>query len=195
MKMKPSSGQSVEPRSTSTWMSSSADPAIRRRRLQVDSARHPLDVEHDSTDWPLLDFIFMVDAFTPDNGATRFIPGSHRWGHSPRDARLQEHTARVGVGMRAGRVTSRIQWVDMARPGCQRLQPATSVAAGRVHSARWSGRYRLLRTDESRDPRANWYRRASGAGAPRLVAPAHRRPVPTHDRRSQSGRCSLHDSN
>jgi hypothetical protein len=70
-----------------------------------------------------------------------------------------------------GRVTSRVQWVDMARPGCQRLQPATSVAAGRVHSARWSGRYRLLRTDESRDPRATWYRRASGAGAPRLVLP------------------------
>jgi hypothetical protein len=75
----------------------------------------------------------------------------------------------VGVGMRAGRITARVQWVDMARPVCPRLEPVTSVAAGRVHSTRWSGRYRLLRTDESRDPRATWYRRASRAGTPRLL--------------------------
>jgi hypothetical protein len=54
-----------------------------------------VDVERDSPDWPLLGFILMVDAFTPDNGATHFIPGSHRWGHSPRGARLQEHTAQL----------------------------------------------------------------------------------------------------
>ena len=54
-----------------------------------------IDVERDTADWPMLGFIFMVDAFAPDNGATRFIAGSHRWGRSPRDARLTEYTPQL----------------------------------------------------------------------------------------------------
>ena len=54
-----------------------------------------VDVERDSTDWPLLGFILMIDAFTPDNGATRFIPGSHHWGDPPGDGRLQEYSAQL----------------------------------------------------------------------------------------------------
>ncbi len=37
-----------------------------------------VDVDRLSADWPLLGFILMVDEFRPDNGATRFVPGSHR---------------------------------------------------------------------------------------------------------------------
>src|SRR5882672_4251815 len=37
-----------------------------------------VDVPRDSADWPLLGFILMVDAFRPENGATCFLPGSHR---------------------------------------------------------------------------------------------------------------------
>jgi ectoine hydroxylase-related dioxygenase (phytanoyl-CoA dioxygenase family) len=37
-----------------------------------------VDVQRDSADWPLLGFIVMVDDFRADNGATRFVPGSHR---------------------------------------------------------------------------------------------------------------------
>ena len=37
-----------------------------------------VDVRRDSADWPLLGFILMIDEFRPGNGATRFVPGSHR---------------------------------------------------------------------------------------------------------------------
>jgi hypothetical protein len=44
-----------------------------------------VDVRRDSADWPLLGFILMIDAFRPDNGATRFVPGSHQWPGTPED--------------------------------------------------------------------------------------------------------------
>ena len=37
-----------------------------------------VDVRPDEDAWPLLGFIVMVDEFREDNGATRFVPGSHR---------------------------------------------------------------------------------------------------------------------
>lgn len=42
-----------------------------------------VDVRWSSADWPLVGFILMIDAFRPDNGATCFVPGSHRWPGSP----------------------------------------------------------------------------------------------------------------
>jgi ectoine hydroxylase-related dioxygenase (phytanoyl-CoA dioxygenase family) len=44
-----------------------------------------VDVLRNSADWPLLGFILMVDEFRPDNGTTRFVPGSHRWSAAPED--------------------------------------------------------------------------------------------------------------
>lgn len=44
-----------------------------------------VDVRRGSADWPLLGFILMIDDFRADNGATRFVPGSHEWAATPSD--------------------------------------------------------------------------------------------------------------
>jgi ectoine hydroxylase-related dioxygenase (phytanoyl-CoA dioxygenase family) len=43
------------------------------------------DFERDSHGWTMVGFIFMVDEFRNDNGATRFVPGSHLWSAVPPD--------------------------------------------------------------------------------------------------------------
>jgi hypothetical protein len=59
--------------------------SLHARTLRPHSLAQELhvDVRRDSADWPLLGFILMVDAFRPDNGATRFVPGTHRSANSP----------------------------------------------------------------------------------------------------------------
>jgi len=42
-----------------------------------------VDFERDHEGWTMIGFIFMVDEFRSDNGATRFIPGSHNWATVP----------------------------------------------------------------------------------------------------------------
>ena len=42
-----------------------------------------VDVQRGSPDWPLLGFILMLDEFRPENGATRFVPGSHHRSDAP----------------------------------------------------------------------------------------------------------------
>ena len=37
------------------------------------------DFRHQADGWPMVGFIFMVGEFRSDNGATRFVPGSHTW--------------------------------------------------------------------------------------------------------------------
>ena len=42
-----------------------------------------VDVKHRANGWPLVGCIVMVDAFNADNGATRFVPGSHLQSRDP----------------------------------------------------------------------------------------------------------------
>jgi ectoine hydroxylase-related dioxygenase (phytanoyl-CoA dioxygenase family) len=51
-----------------------------------------VDFERDREGWTMIGFIFMVDEFRRDKGATRFIPGSHRWSTVP-DELKRDHRA------------------------------------------------------------------------------------------------------
>jgi ectoine hydroxylase-related dioxygenase (phytanoyl-CoA dioxygenase family) len=44
-----------------------------------------VDFERDSHGWTMVGFIFMVDEFRNNNGATRFVPGSHLWSDVPHE--------------------------------------------------------------------------------------------------------------
>jgi ectoine hydroxylase-related dioxygenase (phytanoyl-CoA dioxygenase family) len=44
-----------------------------------------VDFKGDADGWTMVGFIFMVDEFRSDNGATRFVPGSHKWSTVPSD--------------------------------------------------------------------------------------------------------------
>src|SRR5580765_1043114 len=52
---------------------------MRARTLNPGAATEGLhvDVKHRANGWPLVGCILMVDAFDAENGATRFVPGSH----------------------------------------------------------------------------------------------------------------------
>jgi hypothetical protein len=57
------------------------------RTVRPRSQAQPLHVDFrgDADGWPLVGFILMVDDFRRDNGATRFVPGSHKWPTIPGD--------------------------------------------------------------------------------------------------------------
>ena len=61
-----------QPFKLSTMHARTVRPHATAQALHVDFAR-------DAQGWPMIGFILIVDEFRGDNGATRFVPGSHQW--------------------------------------------------------------------------------------------------------------------
>jgi hypothetical protein len=62
----------------STLLARTVRPYVPAQELHV-------DFRCEGDGWPMVGFIFMVDEFRADNGATRFVPGSHKWPAIPAD--------------------------------------------------------------------------------------------------------------
>lgn len=59
------------------------------RTLELGTSAQPLhvDVKRNADGWPLVGFVVMVDEFHAENGATRFVPGSHLWDGEPDESK------------------------------------------------------------------------------------------------------------
>lgn len=78
----------------------SADPhSASDQPLHADSA-----AVADAEGFWVCNSIWMLDDFTGENGATRYVPGSHRWGHAPPPGMYERHPDEELVLGRAGDV-------------------------------------------------------------------------------------------
>jgi len=75
----------------SALMARTVRPRSRAQALHVDA-------KADSEGWPMVGFILMVNAFSADNGATRFVPGSHEWSEAPTEERAGHVLAEGAAG-------------------------------------------------------------------------------------------------
>ncbi len=53
-----------------------------------------IDFKKDEEIFPLVSFIWMIDEFANDNGATQFLPGSHNWSDIPHDITFDQLRAK-----------------------------------------------------------------------------------------------------
>ncbi len=67
-----------QPFKLSTMHARTVRPYAQAQDLHVDFRR-------EEGGWPMVGFIMMVDEFRANNGATRFVPGSHKWPALPTD--------------------------------------------------------------------------------------------------------------
>ena len=78
------------------------------RTLRVAACAQELhaDLPRNSHDAPLIGFILMIDPFRETNGATRFVPGSHRWPNLPSDNLLDSRSQYPGEQLACGEAGS-----------------------------------------------------------------------------------------
>jgi ectoine hydroxylase-related dioxygenase (phytanoyl-CoA dioxygenase family) len=78
------------------------------RTLEPGASAQPLhvDVKRGADGWPLVGFIVMVDEFDAENGATRFVPGSHLLSSEPKDLMKDATDAYEGQVLACGPVGS-----------------------------------------------------------------------------------------
>jgi hypothetical protein len=61
-----------------------------------------VDVKPRADGWPIVGFILMVDAFHAENGATRFVPGSHAQLRDPSESSIEQTGARKNEVLACG---------------------------------------------------------------------------------------------
>ena len=79
----------------STLLARTIEPGAPAQALHVDFAR-------DADGWPMIGFIIMVDEFRSDNGATRFVPGSHMISHAPGESMTDAAAFYAGQALACG---------------------------------------------------------------------------------------------
>ena len=99
-----------EPFRLSTMHARTLWPGLPAQNLHV-------DFERDSRGWTMAGFIFMVDEFRNDNGATRFVPGSHLWPAVPPDLPGDLKTDYPGQVLACGPAGSMIVFNGSVRHG------------------------------------------------------------------------------
>ncbi len=86
------------------------EPGAPAQRLHV-------DVKREADGWPLVGFIVMVDEFTTENGATRFVPGSHLQSNDPDELPTDATDSKEALVYACGSVGSIIVFNGSVRHG------------------------------------------------------------------------------
>ncbi len=91
----------ARPFKLSTMHARTLEPGTQAEALHVDFKR-------EADGWPMIGFIIMVDAFQSDNGATRFVPGSHMTADLPDEAPHDDGAFYKGQALACGPAGSMI---------------------------------------------------------------------------------------